>query len=146
MKIYTIGFTQKSAERFFSLMRENGVKRVLDIRLRPDGQLAGFAKRDDLAYFLRNLAGCEYIHLTQLAPTDEILNDYRADHDWQRFLRRFETLLEERQMPDVSIRNMLEEMPGCLLCSEASPDRCHRRVAAERMARLWPGTEVIHLV
>jgi uncharacterized protein (DUF488 family) len=146
MKIYTIGFTQKPAERFFRLLRENGVRRVLDIRLRPGGQLAGFAKGDDLAYFLRSLVNCDYVHLDQLAPTDDILKDYRVDHDWPRYVRRFDALLDDRGMPNSGMRELLEQLPGCLLCSEAAPDRCHRRLVAERMARCWPDSEVVHLI
>lgn len=146
MKIYTIGFTQKSAERFFGMLRDNGVGQVLDIRLRPYGQLAGFAKSADLRYFLRSLINCDYIHLPQLAPTDEILDGYHATRDWETYARQFETLLDQRGMPDDTIRDLLERAPGCLLCSESSPDRCHRRLVAGRMASLWPGCQVIHLV
>lgn len=146
MKLYTIGFTKKSAERFFTLLRENGVERVLDIRLRPDGQLAGFAKQGDLAYFLSRLVNCEYCHLPILAPTDEIIDDYRRDGDWNRYVRRFEALMDERSVPDSLERRLFEERVCCLLCSEATPDKCHRRLVAERLAREWPGTEVVHLV
>lgn len=146
MKLYTIGFTKKSAERFFTLLQENGVERVLDIRLRPDGQLAGFAKQDDLAYFLSRLVNCEYRHLPILAPTDEIIDDYRKDGDWNKYVRRFEALMDERGVPDSLERHLFEERVCCLLCSEAMPDKCHRRLVAERLGREWPGTEVVHLI
>jgi len=146
MKLYTIGFTKKSAEEFFTLLQRNGVERVLDIRLHPDGQLAGFAKKDDLPYFLARLAQCEYRHLTVLAPTDEILSAYRKDRDWGKYAERFERLLDERNIPDSLDRRLFEEKVCCLLCSEATPEKCHRRLVAERLARHWPGVEVIHLV
>jgi hypothetical protein len=85
LNLYTIGFTQKSAERFFTLLRDNGVRRLVDTRLNPGGQLSGFAKGSDLAWFLTELIGCEYIHLPQLSPTSEILHDYRKDRDWERW-------------------------------------------------------------
>jgi uncharacterized protein (DUF488 family) len=143
--IFTIGFTQKSAERFFGLLREHGVQRLLDIRLRPDGQLAGYAKRADLAYFLHELAGCEYVHVPVLAPSDDILEGYRKDKDWDRYVRRFEALMDERDVP-ASLDQGLFDRPAVLLCSEATPERCHRRLVAERLVRVWPETTVVHLV
>jgi uncharacterized protein (DUF488 family) len=146
MRLYTIGFTKKPAERFFGLLRTNGIRRLVDIRLHPDGQLAGFAKRDDLAYFLSSLAGCGYQHVEGLAPTDDILSDYRQDHDWSRYARRFESLMDQRHVPDSLDKTLFEGNDCCLLCSEATPEQCHRRLVAERLARHWQGTEVIHLL
>ena len=145
MEIYTIGFTQKPAERFFGLLREHGVGRLLDTRLHPDGQLAGFAKRVDLPYFLRELAGCDYVHVPTLAPTDEILSAYRGDKDWTGYVRRFEALMDERGVPDRLDRSLFDR-PVVLLCSEHKPDKCHRRLVAERLARTWPEAQVVHLV
>lgn len=146
MKLYTIGFTQKSAERFFGLLAENGVERVVDIRLKPDGQLSGFAKRQDLAWFLDRLNGCAHVHLPELVPSAEIRDDYRKDHDWERYVPRFEALLDERGIPGTLDRASFETQTSCLLCSEPTPERCHRRLVAERIARTWGGVEIIHLV
>ena len=144
MKLYTIGFTQKSAQRFFDLLREHRVKRLIDIRLNPGGQLSGFAKQDDLPYFLNTLAaGCQYLYLPELAPTKEILSDYRANGDWPLYEQRFEALMDERHIPSGLQRAEFAE--ACLLCSEATPEQCHRRLVAERLARSWRGLEVIHL-
>jgi uncharacterized protein (DUF488 family) len=145
MQIFTIGFTQKPAERFFGLLREHGVGRLLDTRLHPDGQLAGFAKRVDLAFFLRELAGCDYVHLPLLAPTDEILSGYRADKDWARYVRRFEALMDERGVP-AGLDRALFDRSVVLLCSEHKPDKCHRRLVAERLVRAWPEAAVTHLM
>ncbi len=146
MKLYTIGFTQKRAETFFELLRQNGIRRLVDIRISPDGQLSGFAKKDDLPYFLERLAaGCEYVHLPELAPTKEILKDYRADGDWERYVQRFEALLDERQVPDILERDAFEAAASCLLCSEPTPEQCHRRLVAERLAKHWPDVEIVHL-
>lgn len=146
MKIYTIGFTQKSAEAFFGLLREHHIQRLVDIRVNPGGQLAGFAKQEDLPYFLRELAaGCGYVHMPILAPTKEILKEYREDHDWPQYVRRFEALMEERGIPTVLNRGEFEASASCLLCSEATPEQCHRRLVAERLAEAWPEVEVVHL-
>ncbi len=146
MKLYTIGFTQKRAEEFFTRLRENGVQRLVDIRVNPHGQLSGFAKQEDLPYFLRELAeGCRYIHLPVLAPTKEILKDYRSDSDWARYAARFEVLMDERNIPDALDRAGFESATCCLLCSEATPEQCHRRLVAERLAARWPNVEIIHL-
>jgi uncharacterized protein (DUF488 family) len=145
VRILTIGFTQKSAERFFGLLGSNGVDVVVDIRLHPDGQLAGFAKRADLPYFLRRLANCDYRHQPLLTPSEEILKDYRNDRDWDRYVRRFEALMDERDVPAALDRALFERADCCLLCSEATPEQCHRRLVAERLARDWPDVEVVHL-
>jgi uncharacterized protein (DUF488 family) len=146
MKLYTVGFTQKRAETFFELLRQSGVRRLVDIRLNPGGQLSGFAKQEDLPYFLTHLAdGCEYLYLPELAPTKEILSEYRSDSDWARYERRFKRLMDERRIPvDLSYADF-ESTPSCLLCSEPIPEKCHRRLVVERLASVWPGVEIIHL-
>ena len=147
MKLYTIGFTKKSAEKFFSLLKDNHIERLVDIRLHPNGQLAGFAKQDDLAYFLSHLVDdCEYHHLPDLAPSDDILSDYRKDHQWNMYVERFEALMDQRGVPQSLDRHFFEEKTCCLLCSEATPEQCHRRLVAERLVSHWPGTDVVHLV
>ena len=146
MKLYTIGFTQKRAEVFFDLLRRHGVQRLVDIRVSPDGQLSGFARKDDLPYFLSRLAdGCRYIHMPELAPTKEILKEYRADADWPRFAVHFEALMDTRMIPETLDRATFEALTSCLLCSEATPEKCHRRLVAERLAAHWPNVEVVHL-
>jgi uncharacterized protein (DUF488 family) len=146
MKIYTIGFTKKSAESFFGLLRDNHVGRLIDVRLKPGGQLSGFAKKDDLIYFLRELLGCEYHHFDFLAPSEDILKTYRQDKDWQRYERQFEALMDERGVLDRLDPAFFTEKSCCLLCSEDTPDKCHRRLIAERLARSWPDVEVVHLI
>ena len=146
MKLFTMGFTQKKAASFFELLASHHIQRLADIRLRPDGQLAGFAKKDDLPYFLANLAnGCQYIHLPELAPTKEILDEYREDGNWPRYTARFEKLMDERDIPQILDRQEFELLSTCLLCSEPEPDKCHRRLVAERIATFWPNVEIIHL-
>jgi uncharacterized protein (DUF488 family) len=145
VKIYTIGFTKKSAERFFELLQAHGIGRLIDIRLKPGGQLAGFAKQDDLAYFLRELAGCEYHHLEFLAPSEDILTTYRRDKDWPRYERRFEALMDERDVVSRLEPAFFAEKACCLLCSEDTPEQCHRRLVVERLARSWPDVEIVHL-
>ncbi len=146
LKLHTIGFTKKSAERFFALLREHRIERLVDIGLRPGGQLAGFTKQSDFPYFLTHLANCEYLHFPTLAPNDDILSTYRKDHDWGRYVMRFEALMDERNIPVSLDWPFFAEKACCLLCSEAMPEQCHRRLIAERFARVWPGTEVVHIV
>lgn len=146
MKLCTIGFTKKSAERFFNLLNENHIERLLDIRLNPQGQLAGFAKKDDLSFFLSRLLNCEYHHLKMLAPTDEILSMYRDDKDWSKYATRFEELMDERNIPNSLDKRLFEEKNCCLLCSEATPEKCHRRLVAERLGRHWHNIEIKHII
>jgi len=146
MILYTIGFTQKSAQEFFGLLKENQVECLVDIRLKPSGQLSGFAKQDDLPYFLHELAGgCSYLYLPLLAPTKDILEDYRSDGDWPAYEKRFENLMNERGIPDVIDRDIFETKRCCLLCSEATPEKCHRRLVAERLVSHWGNVQIVHL-
>jgi len=145
MKLYTIGFTQKTAEEFFDLLKKNGVQRVIDIRLYPGGQLAGFTKQADLRYFLRELIGCDYRHLSELTPTDELLKGFRSDKNWQKYDPAFFRLMQQRGIPQKLERSLFEEQPCCLLCSEATPEHCHRRLVADLLASKWGGVTIIHL-
>ena len=146
MKLYTIGFTQKSAQKFFSLLREHGVQQLIDIRIHPQGQLAGFARQADLPFFLHELAGhCKYLYLPVLAPTEEMMKDYRMSGDWVRYSTQYETLMDVRNIPTGLDRSFFESTPSCLLCSESTPEHCHRRLVAERLARHWPKVEIFHL-
>lgn len=145
MKLYTIGFTKKSAAQFFGLLQQSGARRLADVRLNNVSQLAGFAKRDDLAYFLERICGMEYVHLPQLSPTREMLDAYRKGHkDWATYAGQYLALLAAREVAaNPELPPLLDN--ACLLCSEASPDRCHRRLAAEYLARQWGGGEIVHL-
>ena len=146
MKLYTIGFTQKSAQTFFERLRQNGIQKLVDIRVNPHGQLSGFARQEDLPYFLRQLAaGCAYAHRPELAPTKEILKEYRADGDWPRYVARFEALMDARGIPTALDPSEVAAQSCCLLCSEATPEQCHRRLVAERLAAYWPDVEIVHL-
>ncbi len=145
MRLYTIGFTQKSAQQFFELLEKNGVQRLVDIRLRPGGQLAGFTKQEDLRYFLKKLIDCDYRSLQRLAPTDEMLKLYRSGKDWEAYEAAFSALMDQRGIPETLERDLFEEKTCCLLCSEATPEHCHRRLVAERLAAAWKDVTVVHL-
>ena len=143
--LYTIGFAGWGAEAFFTALQEAGIRRMLDIRLNNVSQLAGFAKRDDLRYFLRELCDADYAHIPDLAPSKELLKGYRdGSIDWPGYVAIYAGLLQERRALD-QVR--LAELPGaCLLCSEHVPDQCHRRLVAEALAERWPALQVVHLV
>jgi uncharacterized protein (DUF488 family) len=144
MKLYTIGFTKTSAERFFKRLQRAGVKKVIDTRLHRDSQLAGFAKQSDLPFFLSNLAKAEYGVTELLAPTADILDAYRKKRiKWAEYEKLYGALLSARHVEDQLTPHDLDHT--CLLCSEATPEHCHRRLAAEYLARAWGPIEIIHL-
>jgi uncharacterized protein (DUF488 family) len=145
IKLYTIGFTKKNAKQFFGLIQESGVKKVLDTRLNNVSQLAGFTKRDDLAFFLNRVAGVGYDHALKLAPTDEILKGYKkGEISWDAYAEAYKELISKRHVEDLFSSETLDG--ACLLCSEASPHHCHRRLAAEFFQNhLGAGVEIIHL-
>ena len=130
MNIYTIGFTKKNAESFFSFIKSSGAKTLVDVRLNNVSQLAGFAKRDDLKFFLKELCDCEYIHTPELAPTKEILNAYKKNEiSWEAYEDKFLNLMAIRNIEKHFHKDLLDE--GCLLCSEHEPHFCHRRLVVE---------------
>jgi uncharacterized protein (DUF488 family) len=146
MEIYSIGFTKTTAESFFTRLSANGVRRLLDVRRNPSSQLSGFAKDRDLPYFLRELVGAEYRHEPLLTPTDEILAAYkrRGEMPWRDYEERFVALLREREVERRLDRDAFLT-PTALLCSEATPEHCHRRLALEYLSDHWGGFQVTHL-
>ena len=143
--IYTIGFTRKTAEEFFALLTGAGVETLIDVRLHNRSQLAGFAKQGDLAWFARELAGIEYVNVPQLAPTQELFDAFKKrGGSWEVYERGFRQLMAERDAYGSFDRALLRRNP-CFLCSEASPEHCHRRLIAEALAATEPELQVVHL-
>jgi uncharacterized protein (DUF488 family) len=144
VRLYTIGFTKKSASAFFGLLRDAGVATLVDVRLNNASQLAGFAKRDDLAYFLGEICDVAYVHRPDLAPTRSMLDDYRTrGTGWAAYEARFQDLMRERRVEDTVPRELFDN--AILLCSENEPDHCHRRLVAEYLARHWDDVTIEHL-
>jgi uncharacterized protein (DUF488 family) len=144
MKIFTIGFTNKKAEAFFEKLSQSGVERIVDVRLNNVSQLAGFSKKDDLKYFLRAIAGIDYVHVPDLAPTKEMLDAYKKHKgDWSVYEKEFLDLMERRRIEDSIAKDLIDR--GCLLCSEDKPHHCHRRLVAEYLERHWPAVSIHHL-
>jgi uncharacterized protein (DUF488 family) len=144
MKIFTIGFTQTSAESFFTRLRNARVRKVIDVRLSNTSQLAGFAKKDDLRYFLDALAGIEYEHAPELAPTPELFDSFKKRRGaWEEFEPAFRELMIQRRVEKSISRTTLDG--ACLLCSEAEARHCHRRLVAEYLRERWGDVEIVHL-
>lgn len=130
MNIYTIGFTKKNANTFFNHIRASGTKRLIDVRLNNVSQLAGFAKRDDLKFFLHELCSAEYIHAPDLAPTKALLNAYKkGELSWENYENEFLNLIAKRKVEESFSANDLNN--SCLLCSEHEPHFCHRRLVVD---------------
>lgn len=145
MEVYTIGFTKRTAAEFFGALKRAGVKRLLDVRLNNSSQLAGFTKKDDLPFFLKEICGAEYVHEPLLAPTQELLDDYKKKKGiWQDYERRFLQLMEQRRIEE-KIDRRLFELPTILLCSEKTAEHCHRRLVLEYLGKKWGGVKAVHL-
>lgn len=146
MKTFTIGFTQKPASRFFSLLTEAGVRKLIDVRLNNVSQLAGFAKRDDLIFFLKEICDADYQHLADLAPTKDILDSYKKKNmSWDEYEDRFLNLMEQRNIERLVSPSDLDK--SCLLCSEHKPHHCHRRLVVDYLNHHWSTSlSVVHLV
>jgi uncharacterized protein (DUF488 family) len=145
VEVYTIGFTKNPASEFFGALKRAGVRRLLDVRLQNSSQLAGFAKRGDLEFFLREICAIEYIHEPLLAPTKEILDAYKKRKgSWDDYVREFTSLMKERRIEEVLDRKIFD-VPTALLCSEKMPEHCHRRLVLEYLLAKWGGFSIIHL-
>jgi uncharacterized protein (DUF488 family) len=139
VQVFTIGFTQTTAERFFDRLVQAGVKKVVDVPLHNTSQLAGFAKAEDLSYFLRRIGNIQYVHQPLLAPTDEMLKAFKKEKgDWGVYQGRFLQLMKERRIEERLRPEAFERT--CLLCSEAKPHHCHRRLVCEYLNEKWGNT------
>jgi uncharacterized protein (DUF488 family) len=145
MKIFTIGFTKKSAETFFTLVKNSGARRLVDVRLNNVSQLAGFAKKDDLRYFTETICNIDYVHVPELAPTADMLDRFKKQKsiDWELYERQFLELITQRQIDQTISRDLLDG--ACLLCSEEKPHHCHRRLIAEYLRGHWGNVEINHI-
>jgi uncharacterized protein (DUF488 family) len=142
IKIFTIGFTKKSAEQFFTQLQQPELVRLIDVRLNNVSQLAGFTKKNDLSFFLREIINIDYLHLPDLAPTKMILQEYQRNKNWQVYEQQFLALMAQRQIETLD-KYLIHG--GCLLCSEATPQHCHRRLVAEYLREQWSEVEIQHL-
>lgn len=144
MKLFTIGFTKKNAEEFFGILKRNDIKRVVDIRLNNNSQLAAFTKKDDLSYFLKVINNIGYIHLPQLAPTEKLLKAYqKKEVDWHQYEQEYISILEERNIFKIFGSRLMDR--DCFLCSEPTPEHCHRRLLAEYLRSHNKNIRIIHL-
>jgi uncharacterized protein (DUF488 family) len=144
IQLFTIGFTQKTAQEFFEILKKSQVKCVIDTRVNNISQLAGFAKRKDLQYFLKEICNIDYLHILDLAPTKELLDDYKKKRiDWNTYEQKFNNLIHQRQIEKKISPEILTQ--SCLLCSEAKPHHCHRRLVAEYFNQQWENIKICHL-
>jgi uncharacterized protein (DUF488 family) len=145
VNIFTIGFTKKSAERFFTLLEHSGARTLVDVRLNNVSQLAGFAKRDDLRFFLRRIGAMDYVHRPDLAPTQDMLDRYKKRNEipWSVYEFEFLSLMSARRIESSVPQDLLQD--AVLLCSEDKPHHCHRRLVAEYLAEHWCDVTVSHL-
>ncbi len=144
INIFTIGFAGKSACEFFTKLRDAEIKRVIDVRLNNVSQLAGFTKKRDIEYFLKEIGKIEYIHRPEFAPTKNILDAYKKKEiDWSEYESQFRQLMTERQIENLVTCEEINNV--CLLCSEAKPEKCHRRLVAEYLQNHWGDVLVHHL-
>lgn len=146
MKIFTIGFTQKSASDFFNLIKQNNIDLLIDIRRNNSSQLAGFAKGKDLEYFLKVICHCDYVHDDSFAPTEELLDGYRAKKiSWQQYEEIFAQIMDERKLYKKFKNLYLGWKNICFLCSELTADKCHRRLVAEYLQDNLDNIEIEHI-
>lgn len=144
MKVSSIGFTQSTAESFFTRLQRASIRRIVDVRLNNVSQLAGFAKRTDLQYFCRAICNIDYVHLPELAPTAEMLDAYKkGGGSWPEYEARFVDLMAQRKIENIVPKDIIAD--GCLLCSEARPEHCHRRLVIDYLRARWGDLEVHHL-
>lgn len=147
MTLYTIGFTQKTAEQFFQLIKKHGIELLIDIRLNNKSQLAGFTKGEDLRFFLKEICNCQYEYCAEFAPTKDILDRYKKGKiNWDEYVSEYIPLMKSRKAPEKFIKRYSGTTKVCLLCSEPTPEQCHRRLFAEMVEASAPNEiSVIHI-
>lgn len=146
MNIFTIGYSKKSAKQFFGLVSSHEINLLVDVRLHNKSQLAGFTKGQDLAYFLKEICHCDYIHDEIFAPTDDILKSYRnKEITWQQYVDRYLVLVNSRQCETRFSEVVSNHSNICLLCTEPLPEQCHRRLLAEYLATKLPNVTIYHI-
>jgi len=144
IRIFTIGYAAKNGREFFTILKRAGVLKVIDVRLYNTSQLAGFAKKQDIEYFLQAIVGVEYIHLPIMAPTKQLLNEYKKGLiNWQQYEKQFKSIIAQRQIEKHLVPQDMDMT--CFLCSEAKADNCHRRLVAEYLAKVWQNVSIHHL-
>jgi len=145
IKLFTIGFTKKTARQFFETLSKNKVKKLIDIRINNRSQLAGFAKGSDLEYFTKAIANIEYEYIPDFAPTKELLSDYQNKKiDWTAYQKSYRQLIEQRKIS--SRYDVAGFDHACFLCSEETPERCHRRLLTEFFQEGNSDIQIIHLI
>jgi len=145
IRLYTIGFAGKSAEKFFELLTSKGVKKIVDTRINKASQLAGYAKGSDLEFFAKEIGGMSYEHNLDLAPTKELLTRYKGEKiTWEEYEIEYLNLLDMRKIATKTDIEKLHE--NCLLCSEHTPEKCHRRLLAEYLKHVKNDIEIVHLI
>ncbi|MHC4586800.1 MAG: DUF488 domain-containing protein [Planctomycetota bacterium] len=143
-RIFTIGCAGKNARQFFSILKQAGIKKIIDVRLYNTSQLAGFTKRQDIKYFLQAIVSADYVHLPIMAPTKQLLNDYKKGLiSWQEYETQFNAIIAHRQIEKHLVPQDMDM--SCFLCSEAKADNCHRRLVAEYLAKHWQNVSIHHL-
>jgi len=144
VRIFTIGYAGKNASRFFSILKQTGIRKVIDVRLYNTSQLAGFTKSQDINYFLQTIVGAQYFHLPIMAPTKQLLNGYKKGLiNWPQYQAQFNAIITKRQ---IEKHLVFQEMDmSCFLCSEANADNCHRRLIVEYLAERWKSVSILHL-
>lgn len=144
IQLFTMGFADKSAETFFTLLHQHNIRNVIDVRLSNRFPLAGFARQEDFTYFLKNLLDVTYRHREEFAPTKHLLNDFKKGVlTWEQYEYWYNSLLLQRQPQQHLIPERLDH--ACLLCREVEPDHCHRRLAAEYLQYTWPDISIHHI-
>lgn len=144
--LFTIGFTKKSAEHFFNLLRDNGVKQLVDVRISNNSQLAGFAKGKDLEFFIHEICHIPYKHIADFAPSKELLDRWhKQEVTWGEYEKTYIQLLKGR---DILRKYGAKAFDGsCFLCSEDTPEQCHRRLLAEYLQEhSSEQVKIIHLI
>lgn len=147
MTVFTIGFTQKHAEDFYEKLISAKVDVLIDVRLNNTSQLASFSKYPDIQYFLKRICDIEYIHDKLFSPTESLLKSYKSGNtSWKEYEEIFFDTMNERDIDSYIKTNYSEYIDKniCLLCSEATPEFCHRRLVADYFKKIFDAT-IIHL-
>jgi uncharacterized protein (DUF488 family) len=139
--LWTIGYEQLWPDALVAELLAADVQRVLDVRFRPQSRRPGMSKTRLAAALAEH--GIAYEHRRELGTPMEIRGLFRAG-DLEEARAAYRAQVDGATVDALAAE--LERGPRtALLCLEANPAGCHRRVIAELLAERRPGLVVVDL-
>ncbi len=152
--VFTIGHSTRSWEEFVGLLRQNGIRALVDVRSLPRSRRLPQFDRDALSSSLR-AHGLEYRLDPRLGGFRHRLDPTSPNTAWRNAsFRAYADHMGTAAFGD-GLRDLLAlrgSRPTAIMCAEAVPWRCHRSLISDALRLravpvyhiLGPGAPVLH--